>query len=122
MAKKILIIDDEPDFVGLLKIRLEANGYKVVTANDGVAGLQRWKEESPDIIVLDIMMPQLGGYSFVQDSKTIPGLKQVPIIILTAKPGMEDIFEMEGVHDYIVKPFEDKDLLDKIRKHIGDAR
>ncbi len=122
MAKKILIIDDEQDFVDMLKMRLEANGYEVVTADDGVTGLQRWKEKNPDIILLDIMMPQLGGYSFVQDSKTTPGLKQVPIIVLTAKPGMEDIFEMEGVHDYLVKPCEDKDLLDKIRKHIGDAR
>jgi two-component system alkaline phosphatase synthesis response regulator PhoP len=113
------VIDDEPQFVRMLKIRLEANGYRVVTACDGVAGFEVWKKERPDLIILDIMMPELDGYSFVQDSKTNPDLNPCPIIVLTAKPGFDEIFEMEGVKDYIVKPFDDKELLEKIRKYFA---
>ncbi|OGX37764.1 MAG: hypothetical protein A3G91_04520 [Omnitrophica WOR_2 bacterium RIFCSPLOWO2_12_FULL_50_9] len=121
MSKKILVIDDEPQFVQVLKVRLEANGYGVVTAGDGMAGLETWKKEKPDLIILDIMMPELDGYSFVQDSKTNPDLKPCPIIVLTAKPGFDEIFKIEGVKDYIVKPFNDKELLEKIRKHLGEG-
>lgn len=120
MSKKILVIDDEPQFVQVLKVRLEANGYGVVTAGDGIAGLETWKKEKPDLIILDIMMPELDGYSFVQDSKTNPDLKPCPIIVLTAKPGFDEIFKIEGVKDYIVKPFNDKELLEKIRKYLGE--
>lgn len=120
MSKKILVIDDEPQFVQVLKVRLEANGYGVVTAGDGIAGLETWKKEKPDLIILDIMMPELDGYSFVQDSKTNPDLNPCPIIVLTAKPGFDEIFKIEGVKDYIVKPFNDKELLEKIRKYLGE--
>ncbi len=122
MSKKILVIDDEPQFVQVLKVRLEANGYGVVTAGDGMAGLETWKKEKPDLIILDIMMPELDGYSFVQDSKTKPDLKPCPIIVLTAKPGFDEIFKIEGAKDYIVKPFDDKELLEKIRKHLGEEK
>src|SRR3989338_3335855 len=119
MAKKILVIDDEQDFVDMIKIRLKANGYEVVSANDGREGLKVWEEEQPDLILLDIMMTNLDGYSFIQESKSMAELKPVPIIVLTAKTGFKEIFEMEGVRDYVMKPCDDKELLKKIRALIG---
>lgn len=119
MAKKILIIDDEQDFVDMVGIRLKANGYEVVSANDGREGLKVWEEEQPDLILLDIMMTDLDGYSFIQESKSMPELNPAPIIVLTAKPGFQEIFEMEGVRDYIMKPCDDKELLNKIKALIG---
>jgi DNA-binding response OmpR family regulator len=119
MAKKILVVDDEEDFVDMIKIRLKANGYDVVTANDGREGLKVWEEEQPDLILLDIMMTDLDGYSFVQESKSMPELNPVPIIVLTAKPDFKEIFEMEGVRDYALKPCDDTELLRKIKAVIG---
>ena len=119
MARKILVIDDEQDFVDMIKIRLKANGYEVVSANDGREGLKVWEEERPDLILLDIMMTDLDGYSFIQESKSMPELNPVPIIVLTAKSSFKEIFEMEGVRDYIMKPCDDKELLKKIEAVIG---
>ena len=118
MGKKILVVDDEPQLLRMLKTRLAANGYDVVTAEDGTSGLERWQTEKPDLILLDIMMPQMDGYTFIQESKGRSDLNPVPIIIITAREGMEDLFQMEGINDYIVKPFNDADLLKKIRKHL----
>ncbi len=65
MSKKILVIDDEPDIVQILKMRLEANHYEVITASNGEAGLRSLREERPDVVVLDVMMPQMDGFTFV---------------------------------------------------------
>lgn len=119
MVKKILVIDDEQDLVKLLKTRLEADHYEVIAAYDGKMGLEKWREEKPHLIILDIMMPEIDGYSFVQESKTRPELNPCPIIVLTARPGMQEIFEVEGVKDYIVKPFDGEDLLRKIHRYLG---
>ncbi len=114
MAKKILLIDDEQDLVKMLKTRLEASGFAVVTASDGEVGLQKWEQECPDLIILDITMPQMDGYTFICESKQNKNLKKVPIIVLTAREGMKDLFMWEGVRDYLVKPVDDKKLLVKI--------
>ncbi len=119
MSKKILLIDDEPDLISMIKVRLEANNYNVVTAQNGLEGLEKWKEESPDLIVLDVMMPGMDGYTFVQESKSREDLKSVPLIMLTAKDNLKDIFEIEGVKDYITKPFDPEDLLAKIQAQIS---
>lgn len=118
MGKKILVVDDEPQLVRMLKTRLEANGYEVVTAEDGTSGLEQWRTQKPDLILLDIMMPKIDGYTFVQESKGRSDLNPVPIIIITAREGMKDLFQIEGINDYIVKPINDTDLLEKIRKHL----
>ncbi len=121
MPKKILVIDDEKDIVNLLASRLKANHYDVVTAFDGDEGLERLKEEKPDLVILDILMPQTDGYTFVREFKTMVDFKNVPIIVLTAKEMMRDLFKMEGIIDYIVKPFVADELIEKIVKHIGPA-
>lgn len=116
--KKILIIDDEPEMVELMKIRLEANKFDVITASEGSEGLEKLRKEKPDLVLLDIMMPNMDGYLFAREVKKDPAIAGVPIIVVTAKPGMKYLFEAEGIKDYMVKPFESKELLDKINKYL----
>ncbi len=122
MVKKILVIDDEEELLGMIKLRLEANHYEVVTADNGVTGLEQWKKEQPDLIVLDVMMPEMDGFTFIQEAKTRKELNDALIIVLTAKAQVEDIFKMEGVKDYILKPFNDSDLLATIKKNLDGVR
>ncbi|MCK4947885.1 MAG: response regulator [Candidatus Aureabacteria bacterium] len=116
MSKKILVIDDEPQIVKALKIRLESSGYEVVHAYDGKEGLKKLEEEHPDLIILDVMMPNMDGYTFAREVKFNPDTEHIPIIILTVKEKMKDLFELEGINDYILKPFEHQDLLNRIEK------
>ncbi|MBN3039116.1 MAG: response regulator [Candidatus Omnitrophica bacterium] len=113
---KILVIDDEPDIIKVLISRLQANGYEVVSATNGEEGLERFQKENPDLIVLDILMPQMDGYTFVKRLKKADG--DIPIIVLTAKSGMKDLFAIEGITDYVVKPFNADELLKKIEKNL----
>lgn len=125
MPKKILVIDDEPELVKAMKIRLESEGYDVIAAYDGEEGLKKTEEETPDLIVLDIMMPKMDGYTTLQElkkkhsnsNKPLP-----PVIVLTAKDKMKDLFALEGVEDYVVKPFENQDLLNRIGRLLGKER
>ena len=114
MAKKILMIDDEPDFTKMLKARLEASGFAVVTAPDGEIGLIMCAQEIPDLIILDITMPNKDGYMFICELKQMEGLKKIPVIVLTAREGMKDLFLWEGAVDYFVKPVDTKQFLAKI--------
>jgi len=114
--KKILIIDDEIELVNLVKIRLEANGYEVATANSGLEGLSQAISGLPDLVILDIAMPEMDGYTTLQKLKEEAKTKNIPVIMLTAHSKMESLFEMEGVSDYIVKPFEPQDLLSRVNK------
>ncbi|MFA6349447.1 MAG: response regulator [Candidatus Omnitrophota bacterium] len=118
MAKKrILLVDDEAELVELVKMRLEANGYDILTAYDGKEALDVAKKEMPDLIILDLMLPQIDGYKVCRMLKFDEKYKKIPIIIFTAraldtdkKVGME-----VGADDYIVKPFEPELLLMKIK-------
>ncbi|MCP4652054.1 MAG: response regulator [Candidatus Omnitrophica bacterium] len=114
--KKILVVDDEVDIVEVLKLRLEANSYSVSVALDGAIGLEKAKSEKPDLILLDIAMPKLDGYNFVKEIKADEATRGMPIIILTAKDKMKDLFEIEGIKDYIVKPFDPEKLIARVEK------
>ena len=120
MAKKILIVEDEIELIDMLRIRLEANGYQVITAFDGQQGLERAKSEKPDLIIMDIMMPKKDGWTFVREMKTDDSIKRIPVIMLTAKEGMEDMFKLEGVKGYVTKPFEAEELLLRVKLCIGE--
>ena len=119
--KKILVVDDETQLCDLVKMRLEANHYDVITANNGLGGLEKAKKESPDLILLDILMPSMDGYQTLQRLKEDVQTKSIPVIMLTAKSQVEDVTKAVdlGALDYIVKPFSPMTFLDKVRKAVG---
>ena len=114
--KKILLVDDEPSVLKTVTRRLQMNQYDVITASDGLEGLDRAMVDKPDLIISDVMMPNMDGYTFVNKLRSKPNLAHIPVIILTAKDKMQDLFLFQGIkhYDYIVKPFESDELLQKI--------
>jgi CheY-like chemotaxis protein len=122
MTQKILVVDDSKVVVAMLKDTLEENRYQVCTAYDGKDGIEKAKNENPDLIILDVHMPALTGYEFVRALRAhrlIEGKKAVPVIMLTASEEMEDIFKIEGVQGYFVKPVEMNVLIQKIKECLG---
>lgn len=121
MAKKILIIDDEPDLVDMLSFRLEAHGFGVVSALNGPTGLEKAKSDKPDLILLDLMMPGMDGFQVAKRLKGDPNTAGIPIIVFTAAVNPELSQRVSEIHalDYITKPFESKDLLEKVKKVLG---
>ena len=116
--KKILIIEDEPDAVSILKMRLERNGFDVVSSIDGKEGFEKARAVTPDLILLDLMLPKVDGYWVCNMLKSDKRFKDIPIIILSAKSAGSDIEVAKecGADGYIVKPFEFEELLSKIKK------
>ena len=117
--KKILIVDDDPDIVYSIKRGLESLGeeYEMVGANGGKDAIQKLEEFTPDLILLDIMMPDMNGWDVVAKVRERSDLKTIPIVFLTAKDdaiskGMASL----GVDDYIVKPVEIHELNNRLRK------
>ncbi len=122
MAKKILVVDDEPDLVAMIKMRLEAHRYAVLTASDGQEGLQIIRKEKPDLIILDILMPKMSGYDLLRALRKEKGtIKDTPVIIVTARGRMKDLFEEIGISDFLGKPFESQVLLDKVERILARA-
>jgi len=113
-AKKILIVDDEQQLALAVKIRLQSRGYQVVTAGDGKQALEAIEKEHPDLVILDILMPVMDGYSCIREMNSRFGRGKIPVIVLTARDRMKDLFDLEGIEDYVVKPFDHEDLLARI--------
>lgn len=116
--KKILLVDDEKDLVKIVKFRLEANDYEVITACDGQEGLEKARKEKPDLIILDLMLPKMDGYKICGLLKKDSRFMRIPIIMFTAKAQEEDmkLGKEVGADAYIIKPFEPGVLLDKIKE------
>ena len=114
MAKKILVIDDEPQIVEICRDYIKAAGYDVISAANGSEGLLKARLDKPDLIVLDLMMPEMDGFEFC---RTIRRDNEVPIIILTARVEETDkLIGLElGADDYITKPFSPRELVARIR-------
>ncbi|WP_352718599.1 response regulator [Mesorhizobium sp. M0306] len=114
---RILAVDDTPENLEILRMRLEANGYEVATAADGEEGLAKARELTPDLILLDIMMPKLDGISVVRMLKQDLSLRSIPVILVTAKADTRDVVEGldAGGDDYLTKPFEHQALLARVR-------
>lgn len=114
--KRILVIDDFPDNVFLLQDRLEREGYEVIKAYNGEMGIQKAIEEKPDLILLDVMMPDISGFDVCKKLSTTEGTNLIPIILLTALTDVEDIKTglQAGAFDYIKKPFNKTELLARI--------
>ncbi|MCK4649339.1 response regulator [bacterium] len=120
MAKKILVVDNEPEFLKALSVSLKASGYEVLTAQNGQEGLKKAHTSNPDLIILDILMPRMDGYELCRLLKFDQRYKAIPIIMLTAKAQETDkvMGEKVGADGYITKPFETQDLLNRIKKFL----
>jgi len=120
MGKRILIIEDEAELVNLIKLRLESGNFEVLAAYDGEEGLKKAKEEKPDLILLDIIMPKIDGLVVCRRLKDDPATKEIPIIIVTASGGknLAQRSKDAGADELVVKPFEADDLISKINNHV----
>jgi adenylate cyclase len=127
--KKILVVDDDPQIVDLVKIRLEANDYQVISSPDGEDGLSKVQQEKPDLVIMDIMMPKMTGGDAVRLMGADNTTKHIPIIFLTALTGKlpyeaehRGSINVDG-HQFtaIPKPFKSEKLLFEIKKLIGDG-
>jgi DNA-binding response OmpR family regulator len=113
---KILVVDDLPENVFLLQDRLEREGYEIITSYDGKSGIEKAIKEIPDLILLDVMMPDLNGIEVCKVLVINPITANIPIILVTAKSGAEDTKEglEAGAFDYIKKPFDRIELLARV--------
>lgn len=116
--KRVLIVDDERDLVETISFRLEAAGYEVLSAYDGQEGLEKARDEKPDLILLDVMMPKMDGYQVCRFLKFDEDFKNIPIVMLTARGQESDKNTGAGVgaDAYITKPFDSASLLLKIKE------
>ena len=127
MVKKnirILCIEDEPDMIELIDLILSRQGFDVIGANGGIEGARMIREEMPDLILLDIMMPDLDGWEVYQQIKADEKTRDIPVIVVTAKA--QNIDKVLGLHiakvdDYISKPFTPDDLLKSVEKVLTKA-
>lgn len=114
MANKILVVDDDLNICELLKLYLENDGYVVYTANDGKQAVDMFKNKTPDLVLLDIMLPKMDGWQVCREIRKTSG---VPIIMLTAKGETFDkVLGLElGADDYVVKPFDTKEVMARVK-------
>ena len=118
-AKHILCIEDEPEMIDLIRLILSRRGFEVVGAAGGREGLEKVRENPPDLILLDLMMPDMDGWEVYQLIKADEKTKNIPVIVVTAKA--QSIDKVLGLHiakvdDYIAKPFSPQDLLNSVDK------
>ena len=120
VKKKILIIDDNKEITELVERILEGTEFELVKSNNGQEGIHIAREQRPDAILLDIMMPELDGFTTCRFLRQIPETRDIPVIYLTGKETEKGhtIALKSGASDYIVKPFNPKDLLDRLRRVI----
>lgn len=116
--KRILCIEDEPDMIELIRLILMRHGFEVIGANGGLEGVRMIHEELPDLVLLDIMMPDLDGWEVYQQIKADEKTRDIPVIIVTAKA--QNIDKVLGLHiakvdDYISKPFTPDALLESVQ-------
>ena len=115
-AATVLVVDDDPVIQKLLQVNFELEGYKVITASDGVEGLERARADLPDAIILDIMMPKMNGLEVARALKASDDTKDIPVLLLSAKAQASDVaVGMEiGADDYVTKPFDPAELLERV--------
>lgn len=120
--KKILLVDDQPNFIKMVSLKLEKMGFAVVSAENGRIGVEVAVAENPDLIVMDIMMPEMDGFTACEKINTHNGDRKCPIIFLSAKGQESDKQRATqlGAADFISKPFSPKMLIDRIEELLKD--
>jgi DNA-binding response OmpR family regulator len=120
--KRVVCIEDEPEMIDLVRLILGRKGFYVIGANGGIEGLETVRREKPDLILLDLMMPDMDGWEVYQQIKADAALREIPVIVVTAKA--QSIDKVLGLHiakvdDYITKPFGPQELLESVEKILG---
>jgi CheY-like chemotaxis protein len=121
VSAKILVVEDEPENRLLIGMILTTEGYQVIPAVDGADALARLASEPPDLILLDLMMPQMNGFEVLERLRADPTTAPVPVIVLTALAQERDIARAvsSGAQGYVIKPFEPDELLKRIGQALG---
>lgn len=121
MPKRVLIVEDEDAVRELEKFILEAEGYEVMEARDGLEGLTKAELRKPDLILLDLMMPDVSGGRMFEEMQRHRATAGIPIVVVTGKPDAHEMFDDAiGSDNVIMKPFDADTLLSRIRDHIGE--
>ncbi len=120
--KKVICIEDEPEMIDLVRLILEKRGFELIGAVGGREGLETVRQVKPDLVLLDLMMPDMDGWEVYQQMKADEELRDIPVIIVTAKA--QSIDKVLGLHiakvdDYITKPFSPQELLESISRVLG---
>jgi DNA-binding response OmpR family regulator len=121
---RVVCIEDEPEMIDLVRLILAGKGFEVIGADGGVEGLETVRREKPDLILLDLMMPDMDGWEVYQRVKADKELQHIPVVVVTAKA--QSIDKVLGLHiakvdDYITKPFGPQELLESVEKILGAA-
>jgi len=122
MPKKILLVEDEELIIDLLTKKLEREGYQVSIAKDGEEGLSMMKDEKPDLILLDIVMPKMGGFEVMEEMQKDEELKKIPVIVISnsGQPVELDRAKKLGAKDWLIKTeFDPREIINKVIKQIG---
>jgi len=119
IAKNILCVEDEPEMIDLIRLILSRKGFNVQGAAGGVEGIRLIRELRPNLVLLDLMMPDMDGWEVYQQMKADPALRDIPVIVVTAKA--QNIDKVLGLHiakvdDYIAKPFSPQELLESVER------
>ncbi len=123
--KKILIIEDEKILLEVLQKKLSREGYEIITAKDGLEGLEKIRAESPNLVILDIVIPKMGGFEVIEKMREEPDLKSIPIIIISNSGQTVEIEKALrlGAKDYLIKTeFDPKEVIEKVKKQIGEEK
>lgn len=121
MAQNILVVDDNPDAIAIVRTTLEARGYNVIGAQSGKEALDLVDANPPDLILLDVMMPEMSGIEVLERLKNVPRTSQIPVILLTAKTQDDDVIGgyRVGADYYITKPFTTRQLMYGVELVLG---
>ena len=120
----VLVVDDDPVIVQLLRVNFEMEGFAVITAGDGDEGLRQVRQGGPDVVVCDIMMPKLDGLQVLEAVRRDPDTARLPFILLSAKAQGGDVRRGldQGADDYVTKPFDPLELVDRVHKVLARSR
>ena len=120
--KNILVIEDVEDHLEIVKLILEQHGYNILVATTGLEGLKCARANSPDLVILDVVLPEMNGYEVCKEIKNGNDTKDMPVIMLSVRSNPEDIETAykAGANKYITKPFNLEDLIKEVKKHLGE--
>lgn len=116
--KTVMIVEDDAVTMALLEKFLTDKKLKVQTATDGLDALEKIRRSAPDLVLLDVMMPKMDGYGFIREVRKDPKLRNLSVVVLTAREMLRDTFVQEGVKDFVTKPYDPEELYKIVKKYL----